>query len=133
MDTGVIYHKGLAASDRWTKLSFCEQMANCGMEVRRALDWREKGKEEHAERAFERSLELLDFTISTQWAAGARTPRLRELLRVRELWCGCFLEEGRYLQYGTTPEWFRRYFGFFAPRAARERQTKASHGGNRPS
>ena len=124
MDTGVVYHKGLAASDRWKTFSFCEQMANCGMEVHRALDWKEKGNAERAERAFERSLELLDFTISAQWEAGASVPRMRELLRVRELWGGCFTEDKHFQQYGTTPAWFRRYFDFFALRAARERTEK---------
>ena len=127
MGTGIIRHKNLASSGRWAKFSFCEQMANCGMEVHRALDWQEKGNAEYADKAFERSLELLDFTISAQKDAGASVPRMRELLRIRELWCGCFLKDSWYSQYGTTPEWFRRYFDFFALRAAREKAERAQY------
>ena len=35
-------HEGLA-SGGWEKLSLCEQMANIGSEVSRALNWRKKG------------------------------------------------------------------------------------------
>ncbi|MBU4293852.1 MAG: hypothetical protein KJ770_07365, partial [Actinobacteria bacterium] len=53
-------HKNL--EERWRNLSFFEQMANIGSEVERALSWQAKGNREYCLLAFERSLELLDFT-----------------------------------------------------------------------
>jgi len=55
-------HKDLA-DGRWAELSFCEQMANIGSEVERALKWKEKGNLEYGEKAFFRALELFDLTI----------------------------------------------------------------------
>ena len=37
-------------------------MANVGSEVERALNWQAKGNKEYSRLAFERALELLDFT-----------------------------------------------------------------------
>ena len=73
-------HKQLAAG-RWQKFSFLEQMANIGSEAGRAINWKNKGREEYSRLAFERALELLDLTI----ADPKNKQRLRELLRLREV------------------------------------------------
>ena len=104
-------HKALA-SGAWEKLTFAEQMANCGSEVFRAIRWREKGKKAMEEKACDRALELLDFTIAAQ--AG----RSHELLRLREVLCDFFIGTN---EYRSTPEALNGYFDVFSQKAARIR------------
>jgi hypothetical protein len=106
-------HKDLAGG-RWSQLTFVEQMANVGSEVERALHWRAKQNADYAQRAFERALELLDFTL-----AGARSAaRLKELARVREALVDFFAGEN--LSASTDASW-KRYFLPFAYAARRTR------------
>jgi hypothetical protein len=100
-----IQHKELA-SGRWAKMSFAEQMANVGSEVSRALNWREKGKEDLSQRAFNRALELLDMTI----AAIKEYSRLKELFRVREAMVDFFCGTNEFLSSETL---WRKYFDHF--------------------
>ena len=74
-------HKDLA-SGRWQQLSFCEQMANIGSEVERALNWRSKNNPLYAEQAIVRAFELIDLTldIPTTFPRRKETARLREAL-----------------------------------------------------
>jgi len=44
-------------------LTLCEQMANIGSEVSRALKWMEKGNPEYSRKAAARALELLELGI----------------------------------------------------------------------
>lgn len=106
MDQGVIYHKGLKDSGKWTQMSFYEQMANIGSEISRACRWKRAGKADMMQPAFERGLELLDFTIEE-----AHGPKLRELLRLREVMCDFFVGEN---EYGSTEEGMKGYFDAFA-------------------
>lgn len=106
MDNGVIYHKELKESGKWSEMPFYEQMANIGSEVSRACKWKEKEKPEMMQKAFERGLELLDFTIED-----SRGPRLRELLRAREVMCDFFAGDN---SYNSTQEQMKRYFDVFA-------------------
>jgi hypothetical protein len=112
--TGTI-HKALA-SGRWFTFSLEEQLANVGSEVIRAISWRQRGDQEHFERAFERMLELLDLTISDiRW----RKPgRLKELTRLREVLCD-FFKGGN--TYHTTPKFLEDYFYHFSIAARRDR------------
>jgi len=106
MDPQVTYqHKDLAAG-RWSQLTFLEQMANVGSEVERALNWRVRNNMPHAQRAFERALELLDLTL-----AGARAARLKELARVREVLVDYFAGGN---VYASTDASWKRYFLPFA-------------------
>lgn len=106
MDQGITYHAHLQASGRWAELSFWEQMGNIGSEVSRACRWKEKQKPEMMQRAFERGLELLDLTIAL-----SHGPRLRELLRAREVMCDFFVGEN---SYQSTAEQMKRYYDAFA-------------------
>lgn len=106
MGQGIVYHKELKESGRWSSMSFFEQMGNIGSEVSRACKWKEKGKPEMMQKAFERGLELLDFTIEESNGA-----RLRELLRARETMCDFFVGDN---VYNSTPEQMKRYFDIFA-------------------
>lgn len=108
-----IQHKSLAAG-RWHELSFCEQMANVGSEVSRALNWRSKGRDDYAQKAVVRALELLDLTIKP----GDPFPRLKELLRVRECLVDFFYGAN---EYSSSEILWRKYFDSFARAARRDR------------
>lgn len=98
-------HQELAAG-RWSRLSLAEQLGNVGSEVGRMRRWH--GKDERlATAAFDRALELLDFTLADlRWRG-----RLREIARARELLCDAAL--GGH-EHGTTLEDLDRYFLEFA-------------------
>jgi len=99
-------HKSLAEG-RWAELSFCEQMANVGSEVSRTKNWLIKGNEQHAQRAFERCLELIYLTLKF-----ANRPSIyREICRFKEFFCKAFLEKDI-----TELEYFDRYCTQFAMR-----------------
>ncbi len=103
---------------RWGKLSLCEQLGNVGSEVDRAISWRRKGETERSNNAFERSLELLDLTISDpRWTVGRR---LRELTRARESLCEAYYVSSE----ASSLDSLSRYFYHFAY-AARLRQHNA--------
>lgn len=91
---------------RWPQLSFIEQMANIGSEINRALRWQKENQQLFKNAAY-RSLELLDLTISDlRWRK-----RLRELTRIREVFCDAILG-GR--EYKSSLADIERYFFHFA-------------------
>lgn len=97
-------HQSLAAG-RWSNFSLAEQLANVGSEVHRAI--RARGDEKRFEGAVFRGLELLDLTISDiRWRK-----RLKELTRVRELFCDAVFGG---VEYGTSLEDLNKYFYYFA-------------------
>jgi len=98
-------HRKLAEGG-WKRFTFIEQMANVGSEVERTISWKNKGRADFSQRAFERALELLDLTISDT----KNHARLRELLRVRESLADYFFFDNF---YQSTQESWQRYFRFF--------------------
>jgi hypothetical protein len=107
-------HKQLAEG-RWSEMALCEQIANIGSEVERAMKWRSKNND-YCIRALERALELLDLTIAdSKNHSGAR---LKELARVREVLVDYFYFGN---QYGSNDQLWHNYFYAFAY-AARSRQ-----------
>jgi len=100
-----IKHKELAEG-RWAQMSFCEQMANVGSEVSRALNWKKKGKDSLSKEAINRALELLDFTISSI----KEYSRLRELLRTREALVDFFYGANEFL---SSEILWRKHFDCF--------------------
>ncbi len=109
-----VIHKGLLESGRWFKFSLEEQLANVGSDVGRALQWRAKGDLEEGMRAFERALELIDFTV----ADPKNRNRLREILRAREFFADYFVGDN---QYGFTDDAWQDYFYYFGYIAALQR------------
>jgi len=105
-------HQELAAG-RWQKLSLLLQMANIGSEAERAMNWRKKGNEEYAKRAFWRALELFDLTASDK----KNVHRLKEVLRAREAFADFFAGEN---EYETTENQWHNYFYPFNFRARRD-------------
>jgi len=97
-------HKKLAG-DKWSKLSFIEQMANIGSEVERTISWREKGNKLYSEKALGRSLELLDLTI-----VGIKNHRVKELRRVKEALTDYFVGNNK---YNSSDKLWRKYFMAF--------------------
>ncbi len=104
-------HKDLAAG-RWSQLSFCEQMANIGSEVERALNWRAKNNTTYCRKAFERALELLDLSLDTITGF----TRLKELTRLREAIVDYFYGTN---QFKSTEKLWRKYFFSFTYAARR--------------
>jgi len=98
----MIVHKQLA-SGRWFKFSLVEQLANVGSDVERTIRWKKKGEPEYSQKAFERSLELLDLTI----ADPKNKKRLKEIVRVREALVDHFMYDN---VYATTAELWQKYF-----------------------
>ncbi len=101
-----IQHKDLAAG-RWKKMPFCEQMANVGSEVSRALNWKNKGKTDLSRRSCNRALELLDLTVEPI----KQYSRLKELLRVKEALLDFFYGSN---EFGSSETLWRKYFDHFA-------------------
>jgi hypothetical protein len=99
-----IQHQSLAAG-RWFTFSLAEQLGNIGSEVNRAI--RAGGDIKRFDGAVFRAFELLDLTIGDiRWRK-----RLKELTRVRELFCDAVLGG---TEYGTSLEDLDRYFFHFA-------------------
>lgn len=101
-----LQHKDLAAG-RWEQMPFCEQMANIGSEVSRALNWQNKGNREYCLKAAARALELLDLSLD---AVPRSFPRLKELARVREAVVDYFYGNN---QFSSSERLWRTYFGHF--------------------
>jgi hypothetical protein len=92
--------------EKWGKLSFFEQMANVGSEVERALNWEKRENKQYCLLAFERALELLDFTTETI----KEIHRLKELKRLREVLVDYFFCDNI---YGSSPQSWHSYFFAF--------------------
>lgn len=101
-----LQHKDLAAG-RWAQMPFCEQMANIGSEVSRALNWQNKGNREYCLKAAARALELLDLSLDSVPRSFAR---LKELARVREAVVDYFYGDN---QFFSSEHLWRTYFGHF--------------------
>ena len=86
-----IQHTNIA-NGVWQQKPFLEQMANIGSEVYRAINWKEKGNTEYANRAFDRSLELFDLTKESKLTY----PQYKELCRMREIWVDYFKYDNKY-------------------------------------
>ena len=97
-----IQHQQLAKG-AWQKLLFCEQMANIGSEVIRANKWKIKSRNDYAIMAADRSLELLDLTISLH----QKPARLKELTRLRETLADYFYLDN---EYSSNPKSIENYF-----------------------
>lgn len=104
-------HPDTLASGRWFKFTLMEQLANVGTDVERAIQWRKKGNLDYSQKAFERALELLDFTVRDP----KNKKRLKEPLRAREALVDYFMGEN---MYGSTDELWQNYFYGFNYAAA---------------
>lgn len=99
----MIIHKGLLESGRWFKMSMVEQLANVACDIERTIRWRNAGDIKLSSDAFDRALELIDFTI----ADPKNKHRLREVVRARELLVDHFMYDNI---YESTDEEWQKYF-----------------------
>lgn len=106
-----LQHKNLT-TERWSKLSFFEQMANVGSEVERALDWRAKNNAEYAQQACARALELIDLTLETI----KRPSHFKEIARLRESLVDYFFGSN---QFRSAEKSWHNYFSHFTYAARR--------------
>src|SRR3990172_4760887 len=90
---------------RWFSMTLAEQLGNVGTEYERAVRWKQRNDIQHFQRAFDRMLELLDFTIEDQrW----NNHRLKELVRLREVVCEEFCEAPA-SQAGSLTKYFMNF------------------------
>lgn len=97
---------------RWAEMTLPQQMANIGSETSRIYKALVAGKDDRAEKAFERFQELIDLTIKYGRSNSAPTMRsalLEELCRLRESYCLAFTQK----EYNNLL-CFNRYFDHFA-------------------
>lgn len=109
-------HESLA-NGRWQQFSLAEQLGNIGSEISRANHWQEQKKQDHAQLALERALELFDLTLADQRWSGRR----RELCRAREVVCDFFAGDNT---YHSTAMNLQKYFDAFAWQAQLLRQNR---------
>ena len=96
---------------RWAAMTLPQQMANIGSETSRIYKALAAGKDDRAEKAFERFQELIDLTIRYGRSNNPKTrpALLKELCRLRELYCLAFANK-------NLPDLmaFNHYFDRFA-------------------
>lgn len=93
--------------EKWRQMTLFEQMANIGSEASRLLYFKDNRDKENEEKAFERTLELLDLTISdSRWQF-----RLKEILRLRAIIVDIFIQGNN---FDISSEALNNYFLPFA-------------------
>jgi hypothetical protein len=95
------------SKENWSKLSLVEQMGNIGSEFERAWRGREKKDSAAEQKAFGRTLALIDLTLADE----RFRRRLKEIARTREILCD-FFQGG--INFSVSAEELRRYFFQFA-------------------
>ena len=104
-------HKTLE-NGRWAEMTLPQQMANIGSETSRIYKALVAGKDDRAEKAFERFQELIDLTIKygrKNDTPSMRSALLEELCRLREAYCLAYTQK----DYNNLLS-FNRYFDHFA-------------------
>lgn len=110
-------HKDLTP-ERWYTYSLFFQLANVGADIARAFDWRKRGDLDQSQKAFDRAMELLDYTILD---SKNRWPRRKELGRVSEGLKDFFWGDN---EYGTSEKFWNQYFYDYSYAAALERENR---------
>ena len=108
------YHKNLTI-DKWRRLSLAEQLANIGVEVKRAIFWKQKQKQNLAQSALFRALELFDLTLNSSH----HYPTLKEVARAREVVVDFLFGQN---QYRSDANSLNRYFYHFNHLASKQKQ-----------
>lgn len=102
-------HAGLTR-ERWFQFTIFEQLANVGMDIERAIQWRGQNAT-YSHQAFDRALELLDLTIADL----KNKKRLKEICRIRYLLVDHFVYDN---EHHSTDEQWQDYFYQFNYAAA---------------
>ena len=99
------YYKHLSV-EQWSKYSICEQLANIGSEVSRALNWQKKGNMDFSKKAASRALELLDLSLDSI----KKFSCIKEFCRLREAVVDYFFGTNEFL---SSEILWRKYFDHF--------------------
>lgn len=103
-----LHHKSIHRSG-WSKLSLPHQLGNVGVEIGRAINWKDKDANLY-QKCLERALELLDLIVADiRWRV-----RLKEILRAREVLADAIIG-GQ--EYESSLDSIAGYFFSFAVRA----------------
>jgi len=106
-------------AEKWAAMSFNAQMANIGSEVGRTAKWIAKGKDEIAEGAFVRALDLFDLTIKYgRKGQNNRYSMLRELCLTRDEFSEAYFNKD-----SSSLICLEKYFTHFAIASLIERET----------
>ena len=88
--------------EKWSQLTLAQQLGNIGSEISRARHWQEHGDAQNREASVFRALELIDLTIEdSRWKN-----RLKEITRLREVFCNWYLNKS---EYQITPRSLEEY------------------------
>lgn len=87
----------------WITKSLIEQLANIGSEVHRAISWRERNNPKYSKLSFDRSIELIDFTLTSKLTQLQKN----EILKLKECWSGFYLSNKN---DKLTKEYWEEYF-----------------------
>ncbi|MCS7180531.1 MAG: hypothetical protein N2589_03255 [bacterium] len=111
----MIRYKNLSEG-KWFELSFPEQMANIGMEVLRAINWKNKN-EKYFDISVEKVIELIDLTkIDSK-----NRKRLKEICRLKEVLIDYFWRNN---QFKSSDKLWENYFNFFLYYASKLREKR---------
>lgn len=101
------FHKDLTF-ESWAAQNIFQMMGNIGSEISRAIKWKQKGRQEIWQAAFDRSLELFDLTKEVNTIPSSQKS---EIHRSREVWCDFMVGDN---EYKSTAESIQKYFDEFA-------------------
>ena len=104
----ILIHKNLAK--RWHTFTLPMQMANIGSELHRVVKFKQNNQKKDAEDAFDRTIELIDLTISDKRLKN----RTKELTRFREVLAGFFTKSNQYKINSESLENYSLDFAMFA-------------------
>lgn len=76
---------------RWAKMTIQEQMGNIGSKVGRAIIAKRSGDDKRLQGAIDRALDLFDAT--TKNLVAQKSPRTREVLRLRDQFLSLFFSD----------------------------------------
>lgn len=84
-------HSYTVNRDKWAQLSIFAQMGNVYAEVGRSFAAKRRGQQQAADQAAIRALDLFDATV--EHLTQLQSPKLKEVLRVRELFALDFFSD----------------------------------------
>ncbi len=113
------FHKEIYESWRWFEMSIYEQLANIWAEVWRSINNKNSWVLERFNESIQRTYELFDMSIDDKkWR---NTPKLKEILMIRELVWDYFFWDN---EYKSDKDFFDRYFFEMSVIAQEERKKR---------
>lgn len=111
------FHRWLLDSWRWFKLSIYDQLWNIWSEIWRSINNKKNWNLERYNESILRAYELLDMSMAdTRWR---KTPKLKEICRLRELISDYFFWNNK---YNTSDIFLEKYFYIMSVISNKERK-----------